>query len=574
MSAAPLACVALVAAETSASAAPQSCTTEIVDVDNSGNQVLGQSGTPAVSSDGRFVAFDSNSPLAPGDTDSIEDIYIRDRLLGITELVSVNSNGVKGNAASSMNAMTPDGRFVVFSAYATNLVSSDTNSAEDVFVHDRVTGQTWRASVGNLGQEGNHGGAGASISVDGRYVAFSSSSDNLWPGDTNGASDVFVYDHTSGTSNCISVNSLGVAASGGSADAHLSGDGRAMAFWTISTEILGGCGLPTGNGIICNLTLGTYECLGVTPSGAASNFGAYPWGLSADGRFVVFTSDASNLVVGDTNGVGDAFVRDRLLAVTLRVSLASTGAQANAATDQASISANGRFVAFESSASNLVPNDGPGWDIFVRDTQAQTTTLVSQGPNGEHGNSVSLGASISADGTVIGFDSDASNFVPNDLNGNSPNVFVRACPPSAPFEYCVAKPNSLSCRPSITFNGSPSASVGSGFDIGASSVLNNKFGLLFYSKNGETLTLFKGGFLCVKSPIQRTSIQSAGGTPPPTSDCTGHYHRDFNAYIASGVDPALVAGQEVWAQYWSRDPGFASPNNTGLTDALEFTIGL
>ena len=139
---------------------------------------------------------------------------------------------------------------------------------------------------------------------------------------------------------------------------------------------------------------------------------------------------------------------------------------------------------------------------------------------------------------------------------------------SQPTVYCTAKVNSAGCTPAMAFAGSPSASAGSGFDLSASQILDNKFGLLFYSKTGPDSSPFMGGTLCVKPPLVRTPIQNSGGSPP----CGGTFSFDFNAYIASGADPALISGQQVWSQYWSRDPGFAPPDNTNPTDAVEFTI--
>ena len=137
--------------------------------------------------------------------------------------------------------------------------------------------------------------------------------------------------------------------------------------------------------------------------------------------------------------------------------------------------------------------------------------------------------------------------------------------------YCTAKVNSQGCTPSIHSSGMASASAGSGFQIGAAQVLNQKFGVLFYGKSGPAATPFQGGFLCAKAPLVRTPVQSSGGSPAG-SDCSGSYGIDFNAWIASGKDPFLAVGSPVNAQYWSRDPGFAPPSNTGLTDALEFLV--
>jgi hypothetical protein len=116
--------------------------------------------------------------------------------------------------------------------------------------------------------------------------------------------------------------------------------------------------------------------------------------------------------------------------------------------------------------------------------------------------------------------------------------------------------------------GLPSASAGSGFTIGATNILDNKFGLFFYGKMGQQAVPFQGGTLCANAPLVRTALQNSGGTAP----CGGMFSMDFNMYIAGGKDPGLVAGATVDGQYWSRDPGFAPPNNTSLTDALHFVI--
>jgi hypothetical protein len=134
--------------------------------------------------------------------------------------------------------------------------------------------------------------------------------------------------------------------------------------------------------------------------------------------------------------------------------------------------------------------------------------------------------------------------------------------------YCTAKTNSAGCLPAISASGSPSASAGNGFSLSTTNVLHNKFGLYFYSKTGPSTIPFQGGTLCTQLPLVRTTLQNSGGLPA----CGGIYSIDFNAYVASGKDPALVAGQQVWIQAWSRDPGFAPPNNTSLSDAVTFTL--
>ena len=343
------------------------------------------------------MAFESSaSNLVTGDTNGVVDVFVHDRLTGETTRVSVSTDGAEGDADSYSPSISADGRFVAFQSYASNLVTGDTNGSGDIFVHDRdVSGsgifdtsgniQTTRVSVSTDGAEGDTDSYSPSISADGRYVAFESSASNLVTGDTNGywyygdwypASDIFVRDRLTGATTRVSVSSLGVQA---------------------------------GNN-------------------------SYSPSISADGRHVAFYSDASNLVDGDTNGSGDIFVHDRLTSVTTRVSVSTAGIEGNQSSEEPSISisADGRFVAFESSATNLVDGGTNGWThIFVRDTCFGApsecipgTTLVSVENTGTQGDNDSFAPSISADGRYVAFTSYAPNLVPGDLS-DAGDIFVR-----------------------------------------------------------------------------------------------------------------------------------------------------
>jgi hypothetical protein len=153
----------------------------------------------------------------------------------------------------------------------------------------------------------------------------------------------------------------------------------------------------------------------------------------------------------------------------------------------------------------------------------------------------------------------------------------QGCVP-APTVYCTAKVNALGCTPSIGFTGAASATAGSGFTVKATNMRNNKSGLLFYGVTGQSATAFQGGTLCVKAPVRRTGAQSSGGTPAPANDCTGVYSLDMNAFAVSAGPPTplpalTVPGTVVDCQWWGRDPGFPAPNNTTLSDGLEYTVG-
>jgi Tol biopolymer transport system component len=263
---------------------------------------------PSISGNGRIVVFASGaSDVVPGDTNSAKDVFVRDLRTGKTARVSLSSSGTQANAGSQGASVSADGRFVVFESEASNLVGGDTNGYTDVFVRDRRTGRTTRVSVSSAEAQANGLSIYCSISASGRFVAFESASTNLVRGDTNAEHDVFVRDRRTGITRRVSVTS---------------GGGQARE-WSGYAEI------------------------------------------SASGRFVVFEAPDTNLVAGDTNGVDDVYVHDRLTRTTRRVTARAAGATDG--NDDASITANGRFVTFESDATNLVPGDTNGYvDIFVR----------------------------------------------------------------------------------------------------------------------------------------------------------------------------------------------------------------
>ncbi|MEG4528987.1 calcium-binding protein [Microcoleus sp. D2_18a_D3] len=351
-----------------------------VSVDSTGNQ--GNEGRllssyPSISSDGRFVAFGSRaSNLVPGDTNASGDVFVRDTLANTTTRVSVDSVGNQGNNISTAPSISANGRFVAFSSEATNLVPGDTNNTNDIFVRDSLTDTTTRVSVDSAGNQGNkYSGNNPSISADGRFVAFYSAAPNLVLGDTNDRSDIFVRDLLTNTTTRVSVDSAG----------------------------------NQGN-----------------------KYSGHP-SISANGRFVAFESEATNLVPGDTNNNSDIFVRDLLTNTTTRVSVDSAGNQTKGfynsfepiGSFDPSISADGRLVAFYSSTADLVPGDtGNNVDIFVRDTLANTTTRVSVDSAGNQGNNYSFSPSISADGRFVAFHSEASNLVSGDTNKRF-DIFVR-----------------------------------------------------------------------------------------------------------------------------------------------------
>lgn len=348
---------------------------------------------------------------------------------GTTTRVSVASDGTQGNAScTGQPSISADGRYVAFSSESNNLVSDDTNGKWDVFVHDRQTNETTRVSVASDGTQGNGISSGSpSISADGRYVAFISSASNLVNDDTNDTFDVFVHDRQTKETTRVSVASDGTQANGSSlGQPSISDDGRYVAFYSVADNIVSGDTNGYADVFVHDRQTNESTRVSVASDGTQGNGDPSDPSISADGRFVAFNSAANNLLIGDNNGTRDIFVHDRQTNETTRVSVASDGTQGNGdSTGQPSISDDGRYVAFGSGSNNLVINDTNGqWDIFVHDRQTNETTLVSMASDGTQGNNSSHGdPSISDDGRFVAFLSFASNLVSDDTNGNY-DVFV------------------------------------------------------------------------------------------------------------------------------------------------------
>jgi WD40 repeat protein len=401
-------------------------TTERVSVDSLGAEGNDLSRGESISADGRYLAFGSKADnLVSGDTNSNEDVFVHDRETGVTERVSVSSSGVEGNSWSYDASISADGRYVAFASPSDNLVPGDTNSHEDVFVHDRQTGVTERVSVDSIGAEGNSFSRSPAISADGRYVAFDSEADNFVLGDTNGSSDIFVHDRQIGVTGRVSVDSSDAEGNGDSYQPTVSADGRFVAFASYADNLVPGDTNSWSDIFVHDRQTGMTYRVSVDSSGAEGNDWSNRASISADGRHVAYESRSDNFVAGDTNGSPDIFVHDRQTGVTERVSVDSLGVEGNHWSFNGSVSADGSYVTYSSIAKNLVPGDTNSWsDIFVHDRQTGVTERVSVDSLGVEGNSASSGIpSISADGRYVAFYSLADNLVSGDTNGSG-DVFV------------------------------------------------------------------------------------------------------------------------------------------------------
>ncbi|MBA3718676.1 MAG: hypothetical protein H0W95_00040 [Nocardioidaceae bacterium] len=360
----------------------------------------------------------------PGDTNQATDVFVRDRLTGVTERVSVGPGGRQANSDSIGAAISPGGRYVAFTSYASNLVPGDTNYVGDVFVRDRVDRVTRRVSIGPGGRQANSGSSDSAISADGRYVVFTSLASNLVPGDTNQANHVFVRDRVDRVTRRVSVGPGGRQANSDSFEPAISPGGRYVAFRSYASNLVPGDTNNEPDVFVRNRVDRVTRRVSIGPGGRQANSDSIKPAISPGGRYVAFESYASNLVPGDTNRQSDVFVRDRVDRVTRRVSVGPGGRQANRHSIEPAISRGGRYVAFYSFASNLVPGDAKhAPDVFVRDRVDRVTRLVSVGPGGQQANGGSFSPAISADGRHVAFHSGASNLVPGDTNGWG-DVFV------------------------------------------------------------------------------------------------------------------------------------------------------
>ena len=407
--------VAALAAFASAPAA--AADTELVSVNTFNGDAAGHSalrGTSTVSADGRYVVFQSiKYSLVPGDTNRLADIFVRDRTLGITQRVSVASDGTQSNRTSDAPAISADGRYVVFQSVATNLVPGpgDPNRQDHIYLHDRLTGRTELVSAAFDGGFPDGGSYTPVVSADGRYVAYMSTATNLIAGYEGVQRSVYVRDRQAGRTELINA--------GWAYSVAINADGRYVAFDTDDIHT------TSPNVYVRDRTTGSLELISVTPAGAAGIYGGGGPSLSADGRYVAFGSWSFNLVPDDSNGRGDVFVRDRLLRTTTRVSVDDAGRQLALGGYGAAISGDGRFVAFGSDDPFAVAGDVNGaTDVFVRDIQLQRTLLATvSSTGGQLSSDGPLTFAINTDGRFVAFDSYAAGFVPNDLN-LSQDVFV------------------------------------------------------------------------------------------------------------------------------------------------------
>jgi uncharacterized protein involved in high-affinity Fe2+ transport len=401
---------------------PSVLATTRVSVRSDGGQAnaWGSSGS-AISANGRWIAYESESTnLVDNDTNDVADVFLYDRDTATVRRISVRSDGGQADNSSYSPAISADGRWVAYYSQAENLVDGDTNGASDVFLYERDSGLTRRVSVRSDGGQANSGSYDRAISADGRWIAYASTATNLVDNDTNGIADVFLFDRDTGAVRRVSVRSDGGQAnnSDSALEPAISADGRWITYNSIATNLVDDDTNAVRDVFLHDRDSGLTRRVSVrSDGGQATGQDSEGPAISADGRWITYWSYAANLVDGDTNTASDVFLYDRDTGTTRRVSVRSNGGQVTSSSDEPAISADGRWITYTSYAANVVDNDTNGMaDVFLHDRVTGNTLRVSVRGNGVQASNISVGPAISADGRWITYTSAAADLVDNDTN--------------------------------------------------------------------------------------------------------------------------------------------------------------
>jgi hypothetical protein len=392
-----------------------------IDLKNGGGIPNSTGSSPTISPDGKFVAFVSGATdLVSGDTNGYDDVFIRNLATNTNSLVSISSSSAQASSPSGGYLdVSAGGRFVAFTSQATNLTSpGPSGSNNHIYLRDTQSGTTELIDQSTSGNIGNSGSYEPKVSRDGRFVIFNSQSSNLVSPSAYGT-NVYLRDRVLGTTILVSKSSGGTYGNGGSDDSVMSCDGAFVAFSSTSTNLVG----SDTNGVkdVFLWSRITNDLTNVTINGDGDS---RVRSMSCDGSSLGVTSEATNLVTGDTNSYRDAFVYKTIPATIERISVATSGTQGNGnvgatSSHVVSVSDNGKYAVFETNANNMAASDGNGYftDIFLRDLDAGTTEQVSVNSSGVGGYQPSEYPSITSDGKAIIYSSGAFNIFPDSSTG-------------------------------------------------------------------------------------------------------------------------------------------------------------
>jgi len=376
--------------------------------DTEGGAADGDGWGVAISGNGRYVVFSSEATnLGSTDTNALPDVYLVDSETGNIERISVGVDNAEPDGDSWDAAINADGTCVAFASNAANL-ASDGNGQLDIFVRNRTSSSTELVSVATGGGQANGPSWGPSLSSNGNLVAFISDANNLVAGDSDNTPDIYLRNRQSGTTE--RVVALGSTSQNGGGTA-LSADGRYVAFWTESSLVTGDTNGAQDVYVFDRQTQ-TVERVSVAGDGTQGDAASWAASISDDGRYVAFTSDATNLVANDTNDFSDVFVHDRQTGTTIRAS----ATQGDADSWEAVISGNGAYVLFTSNATNLTADTNASCDVFVCSLGSGALQRASRSSTGQQANADSWDTDVSDGGLSLAYVSLAKNLIASDTS--------------------------------------------------------------------------------------------------------------------------------------------------------------
>lgn len=391
----------------------------------------------AVSANGRWTVFTSDAfNLVANDLNTTFDVFLKDNWLGEIRRLSVNADGIEGNASSSMASISADGRYIAFSSHASNLAPTDPDKNADIFLVDRLTNTLSHVTQTIDGTPSNGDDFNPVLSADGRYLAFQSSSSNLITGDNNTAVDIFSYDRTTQTIQRISVGNGGEEANGNSTYPSISADGQQISFASLANNLVANDANNASDIFLHNRQTQQTQLISQAINGLPANQGSFRPAISGNGQLVVFESLADDLVTADANGMMDIFLRDVNQTQTQRLTFNANGEESNRPAFFPNISANGQVVTFESNASNLLPNKtNGGLNIFHLHRRGQQLQQANLATDDQLGNFApfAVGTALSQDGCSTVFSSPATNLVAGD-NNNHFDIFIHTKTVAARYE--------------------------------------------------------------------------------------------------------------------------------------------
>ena len=547
---------------------------------------MGDGGSSNVrgSPDLRWVAWHTTaSNLVAGDSNGHQDVYLRDTWTAQTTRVSLAASGAEGDGHCRWPTVSADGGRVAFQSFATNLVPGDANGQPDIYVRDLASGELIRATVGLGGAEPDGPSRYPMVSRDGEQVVFESHATNLVPGDTNGVKDVFLCELATGAITRLSRGPGGVGGDGDSGAPTFSPDQSKVTFVSLASNLAAGDANGAQDVFVRDLATGAVACASTDSGGAFGDASSHDPYLSGDGRWVSFRSEASNLVPGDTNGVGDVFVKDLQLGTILRASVGVTGGQASTPSYAPWVTPEGRYVLFTCDDPTLVAGDtNDAADVFLRDLVAGTLERVNLGWGGQQADGGASYPVPSDDARLFVFDSVATNLVAGDANGLR-DAFLRdhrsSFQPFCGGEASLAVPcpcgnAGAAGHGCASSGGAAGALLAAGGTTAPDTVVLTASGepasALTIFLQGDAASAaglpFGDGVRCVAGTLLRLYVAGASdgavSVPPPGGPSV--------TQAAAGLGAPIAPGALRWYQAYYRDPdpGFCSPATFNATNAV------